>query len=81
MIEEMMTDQEEGGWRMINTQMAADVHTALRILAKRYKAKNKIKGKVPLSDALRFFLQENDPALAAMAERQATEQDAIADSE
>jgi hypothetical protein len=73
-----MPDNERGK-KMVTAKLDADVHIMLKILTKRYKSR--VKGKVSISDAARFFMSEHEPDLAETAKRQAEEQDELANDD
>jgi hypothetical protein len=52
---------------MVTVKLESDVHQMFKILAKRYKKSRNEKGKVSISDAARFFIEEHDQRVAIAA--------------
>ena len=72
-------NDESRGKKMITAKLDADVHMMLKMLVKRYKTQGRVqKGKVSISDATRFFVEDHDPDIATAAARMTDEQENLA---
>lgn len=70
--------EKSGGKQVITSKLDLEINLALRALADRYKEERGIKGRVSISDAVRFFLREHEPEVLDNAAKAAQQQSKIA---